>query len=151
PDETPHGGLDAPLLERGEDRLRVGVAAETGAGALQLTAKIQVVVHLAVEDQCVAPGRRVHRLAPGGRQVQNGEAAEAERDAVALIHPAPFVVGTAVRDRHDHTPRAGLQIGPAIRTARDYPRKTTHTRPRDNERIRCDAVTGAALPLSARG
>src|SRR5690606_4403368 len=69
----------------------------------------------------------------------------------ARSSPDPFVVGTAVRDRHDHTPRAGLQIGPAIRTARDYPRKTTHTRPRDNERIRCDAVTGAALPLSARG
>src|SRR6185312_6169154 len=68
------------------------------------TLEIAIVVDLAVEhDHETTRGRR-HRLVPQGREVQDGESAEAERHACIGPHPNAAVIGTTVRDRRHHAP-----------------------------------------------
>src|SRR5688572_32710812 len=69
------GILDAPLLDRREHYLGIGVTAEGDSSLLQLRAKLPVVVDLTVEDDHVALRRRVHRLPAFRRQVDDREAA----------------------------------------------------------------------------
>ena len=111
PHEAADGLADAPLLERGQDDLGVGVAAETVSLRLQLPAQVAEVVDLAVEDHHEPAGGRGHRLMAVGREVQDREAAEAQRHSRPGVGPGSAVVRPAVRDGLDHAPRPVLELG----------------------------------------
>ena len=92
------GALDAPGGDAGQQGFGVGVAAPGRrlAGGLQFAPQIQVVVDLAVVGQQPAPVGRGHRLVPGRRQVDDGQAAVPQGDAGGAIHPGPAIVRAAV-------------------------------------------------------
>ena len=81
--------------------------------------KVAEIVDLAVEDDHV-PGHRVHhRLGPGGREIENREAAMGEERApaagVGLGHPRPGSIGAAVGHRavHPRDRRAVFLVQPS--------------------------------------
>src|SRR5205823_11434886 len=80
PHEPPHGPLDAPAIEGGQDDLAVATASKAAAGALQLVAELVEVIDLAVEDHDEPARGRPHRLVPVDRQVEDGEPPEPEGD-----------------------------------------------------------------------
>jgi hypothetical protein len=100
---------EAPRLDRRQDDLGVRPPAEPRATGGQLGAQLAVVVDLAVEDDRVAARRRGHRLVAERRQVDDREAAEAERDAA--VGPGAGVIGAARAQRRRHRPRGGLGVG----------------------------------------
>ena len=85
-----------------EDDLGVGAAAEGDALALEAGAEIAVVVDLAVEGDDAAAVGRSHRLVAGRRQVDDGQPAEAERDAGRRVDAVAGVVGAAVHEGRGH-------------------------------------------------
>ena len=94
--------LDAPLLDRGQQHLGVGVAAEAVPARPERGPQAAEVVDLAVQDQDVAARGGGHRLAAGGREVDDGEPPVAERHAGPGVGPGPGVVGPAVAQRVRH-------------------------------------------------
>src|SRR5271165_1779139 len=85
-----------PLEESAKDGLRVAMRLETVAQALQLTAKFQVVVDLAIEDD----GRFAVVALNGlitAHQIDDLQAGCAQRADVGTEHP--LLVGTAMNER----------------------------------------------------
>ena len=95
--------VGAPLGVGGEDHFRIGLAAEVVALGGQFGADLEEVIDLAVEGDPVAALRIAHRLLAVFRQVEDGQAAVAERDAVTLPEAPP--VGPAVGHRVQASPR----------------------------------------------
>ena len=90
------------LLVQVDDRLGVRLRPVHVALRLELGAELAVVVDLAAEGQ---PDRSVlvrHRLMPGGREVDDREAAVPEGDALLGEVPRAAVVGPAVMDALAH-------------------------------------------------
>ena len=67
--------------------------------------QLEEVVDLAVERDHEPPARREHRLVTFGREVEDREAAVAERDLPVVADPDPRVVGPPVHQRRDHPAR----------------------------------------------
>ena len=101
--QTLDGALDAPRLARLQHDLRVGRSAEAPARRLQLSPDAREVVDLAVVGDDGAPARGDHRLAPGGREVHHGEAADAHRGAGLLGRPRAGVVRAAALHAVGHS------------------------------------------------
>jgi hypothetical protein len=106
PAQARQRGGHAPGLDRRQQDLGVGAAAEPRAASGQLGAQLAVVVDLAVEgDRQVARGRG-HRLVAGRRQIDDCQAAEAQ--ANRAVGPRAAVVGAARRERRGHRAGQGL-------------------------------------------
>ncbi len=88
--------IPPPDAEAVENDLRVAGRAE-GDLARELGAQLDVVVDRAVEDEHVRAVRAHHRHVAARREVEDGEAARAERDAV--VGPEAGVVGAAMDHR----------------------------------------------------
>ena len=99
---APQRVVHAPVLERGEQRLGVGVPAPRGGGGAKLGPQREVVVDLAVEGDHPAPAGRGHGLVPGGREVHDRQPAVRQRQAGRRVQPHAAVVRPAVPDRIGH-------------------------------------------------
>ena len=89
--------VGAPLRERLEHDLGVGVGREGAAQGLELGAQVEVVVDLAVVGDRVAPVGGVHRLLAvrdvDDRQPPVGQAARAAGDDALAVGPAVLLAG----------------------------------------------------------
>jgi hypothetical protein len=101
---------EAPLLDRGEKDLGVGLASKMRAPLDQLGPQFSIVVDLTVVRDGEPPTRRGHRLVAERRQVENRQPAMAEGNAAAFVDPCPGIIGTAVRDRRSHPENLGLEL-----------------------------------------
>jgi hypothetical protein len=95
PVEAGEGLGNAPAFEGGEEDLGVGGAAP-GEGT-EFLAEVLVVVDLAVEGDDEALRGGGHGLVPGRREIEDGEPAVSEGDAVAA--PGPSTIGPPVAER----------------------------------------------------
>ena len=73
------------------------------ARGLDLRSQRGVVIDLAIEDHDVTAGGGYHRLMPGGRDVEDGETAEAERDPLRGVRPRSGIVGAAMGEGVGHS------------------------------------------------
>src|SRR5205085_214065 len=94
--------IRAPLPPRGEDHLGVALAAEGEALLLQLRLHLAVIVDLAIIGDRLARIGREHGLGAPLAEVDDGEAAMAEADAVR--RPDAAAVGPAMGERVRHDP-----------------------------------------------
>jgi hypothetical protein len=69
-----------------------------------------MVINFPIESHHKPSTRRVHGLVPGGRQVNNCQAPEAQRNTRLCVCPSTGIVGAAVRDGKGHLTNNGLQI-----------------------------------------
>ncbi len=83
-------------------------AGRSMARRLELLAKLGVIVDFGVVRDHVAAVRGLHRLVPGGRQVDDRQPAVAEPDAGFRIDPHALVVWAAVDERVDQPPDIAL-------------------------------------------
>ena len=99
-DETAEGGR-APLRQRSEQHLGIGLAAEEMSGRLELVAQLDVVVDLTIVDDPVALIGIGHRLPGRVGQVDDAEPPMAQRHRAgnAVEYPPAGSVRPAVR--HD--------------------------------------------------
>ena len=100
--QAPHAveALEAicpPALERRKDDLRVALGSKRRSGPLESATQLDEVVELAVVGDDETPTGRGHRLMARLAQVQDGEAAVAERDAAVMLERHPPAVRPAVR------------------------------------------------------
>jgi hypothetical protein len=114
---------------------------------LQLLPQLDVVEDLAVEDEHVATVRAHHGLMPRGGEIQDGEAAEAERHRAVRVDTG--IVRPAVDDRVAHRlddPHIGT---PAVVT--DYRDEATHSDRllRSFRCLHCGVLGGAAIYRSS--
>ena len=102
----------APPLGVGvEEDLGVRTGVKYVTGGLELGAELAVVVDLAVVDDPVAVVGRAHRLVAGRREVQDGEAAMAERDADRSLYGRRIACRRRVGERRRQDALGG--VGPA--------------------------------------
>jgi hypothetical protein len=128
PDEPRHGVGNPPSLERGEDHLGVAVSSKAPAIAQELGAQRTVIEDLAVENQGETAGGRAHRLMALLRQVDDGEAAEAEGDAGVRVDHRAAVVRSSVHERLRHSPNGALELLRALTAGRQYSSESAHAR-----------------------
>ncbi len=92
----------APALVGAQDHLGVGARAEGLAVGLELGPDLGEVVDLAIEDDPTLAVGAGHGLVPGGREVENAEAAEGEPGPAIVQEFQAGVVGPAMRDGVAH-------------------------------------------------
>ena len=81
--------------QRLQDDLGVAAGAKGDAHPLQLVPQLAEVIDLAVEDESVAAVRGQHRLVAGGRQIEDGQAAESQPGVVAVVPAAGVLANDA--------------------------------------------------------
>ena len=89
---------------------------------LQRPAQFPVVVDLAVVDDREVRALHLHRLAAGGREIDDAEAGVGE--AQPRLHAERFVVGASMAKRIDHALHAGAVRGAAVE--QDYAADAAH-------------------------
>src|SRR6185437_8342176 len=93
---------EAPFLDGSKQYFRVAAAAKARAMRAQLGAQSPVVIDLAVVGDREAPARGAHRLGAERRQIDDREAAVAERHRRLRIQPESLVVRPAMAQRGRH-------------------------------------------------
>ena len=111
-----------PFGVRAQDHLGVAGGAEAMALRLQRPAQFPVVVDLAVVDDREVRALHLHRLAAGGREIDDAEAGVGE--AQPRLHAERFVVGASMAKRIDHALHAGAVRGAAVE--QDYAADAAH-------------------------
>jgi len=101
----------APSVPSLDQDLGVRRAAERDAFGLQRPAQVPVVVDFAVVGDREAARGRYHGLRARVGQVDDGEAALAERDAGPRVCPDPRSIGSAMREGIVHAGRTGAETG----------------------------------------
>jgi hypothetical protein len=145
--ESRHRIVNTPRLERREQHLGIGVTTprrrQSAIGELA-TDGLEV-IDLAIEDERVPAAGRGHGLVTGGREIDDGQAAEAQRDAAATIGPDTGVIRAAMDQRGRHVSGDGRDV--TIRT----PDSSDSTHERDSSSTGQDirgATSGAHLTAS---
>ena len=111
-----------PFRVRAEDHLRVGGRPEPMALLLERPPQLAVVVDLSIVDDREAGALHVHRLAAGGREIDDAQPSVRHPDP--RLHPESFVVGAAMTKRIDHALHAGRVRGTTVE--QDYPADAAH-------------------------
>ena len=88
----------APL----DQQFGIGMAAPANPGGLQLPGQFGGVVQLSIVDEDEAAASRDHRLGARRAEIDDGQAAVAERQPDLAIHPHSLGVGTAVPKPRGH-------------------------------------------------
>ncbi|MGY4296813.1 hypothetical protein ACVWXN_004908 [Bradyrhizobium sp. i1.4.4] len=96
--------LQAPFLDQGQQDLRITIAGEALACALELLPQWLVVVDLAVERNDEAAVARKHWLPARIGEIDDGQPAMPERNAGVTIAPEPVRIRTAVAQASRHRP-----------------------------------------------
>jgi hypothetical protein len=105
--QAPHA-LEPVFLVQMEDHLAIAPRAKRVSPGQQLRSEFPEVVDLAVRDQRDAAVLVAHRLIGLGTEIDDRQAAMAER--ARAVAPETFGIGAAVADRVGHAPN-GLEIG----------------------------------------
>ena len=104
-------GAMPKTAKRLQHHLGVGGAAKARRRAPSSSARnSSEIVDLAVERDDQAAVGRQHRLVPGRRQVEDGEAAVRQRDAGFGVAPDAVIVGAAMRQAVAHGLRAAFDL-----------------------------------------
>ena len=90
------GAVDAPLGDRRQQHLGVGVSPEPMTERLERPAQFQEVVNLSVVGHNVAPGAGAHRLVALRREVDDRQAAAGQGQSDGGVDPRSRIVWTAV-------------------------------------------------------
>ena len=120
-------------LEQPQDDFGVGARTKRVPQVLQLGAQLAKVVDLAVVDEREAAIVTLHRLVARRRQILDGEAARAHRDALGDVQPA--VVRPAVKDepihlREERTVRQARGVYEAVDATHARSLSAAHVGPR---------------------
>ena len=98
--EQRHGLFGPPVMQGFEHHFGIADGSKDDALRLQRLAQRPVIVDLAIVDQHALAGCGQHRLAGGGRGVDDGQPAVTERQPV--VAPAVMIVGAAMHQRLHH-------------------------------------------------
>src|SRR5262249_50980448 len=119
------------------------------ADALQLSAQINKVINLAVEDNDIPAVRRYHRLVAGRSQIHYRQPAMAQRHAGRKIDPRAFAIGTAMRKGSGHALHAA-ERGRAQGSSRQEPCNSTHIEPISDRVSAIRAIVASHISVSRK-
>src|SRR5882757_8134324 len=78
------------------------MAAKALSGSLQFSSNLEMAVDFAIVADDEAPVGGMHRLAAGGRQIDDGQAAVDQRDPGIMVKPDVVAVWSAMRQASIH-------------------------------------------------
>ena len=117
---------EPPRFDGGEDHFGVRAAAEPVSRAGKLGAQLGEVIDLTVENDDVATARGAHRLMPGGREIEDREPPETQRQPAFRVGPHPGVVRPAMGERGGHARDLILHFGSGPRAIFPVSGKAAH-------------------------